>query len=81
MLAPRVKINGSSYKKDKIGDALNVIMGDTYYGVVPILYEVNDEGEITVIESPKGSMLGVLCNDEKKYYASEANTFLRTEGG
>ena len=82
MLAPRVKINGSSYKADKIGVALNQIMSDTYYGVVPVLYEVNDEGEINVIESPKGSMLGVLCNDEKKYYASEANTFLRnTEFG
>lgn len=76
-LADKTKINGVNYKDEKLSKKMAEVALNTYYGVVPVVYELNNEGHIKSMLTPESEMFTVLCNDESRYYVHEANTFLK----
>ncbi len=76
-LAKNVSIDGKGYTGQALGEKLQQIRSNTWYGVVPVLYELNDKGEVTKLETPSGTRITTLSNDENYYYSAESHTFLK----
>lgn len=75
--AKNVTIDGVRCKKREIVDKMCAAMTRTYFGVVPMVYEINAEQQLTKIETPAGKEMKELCYNEEYYYVCTANTFLK----
>lgn len=76
-LADSVKIDGASYKGNKLVSKMTDVMKKTYYGVVPVVYELDGNGDVKSLLTPLGDELNIIVNDQERYYVHEANTWLR----
>ena len=76
--AKKVKVDGITYQHEKILEAVQNMK--RYYGVVPIVYDLNAKSEIIAIDTPEQGAderesLRPLCENESITYVREAHSF------
>ena len=77
-IAEKVRIDGTVYKEEARYSKLNDMMtASSFYGVVPVVYDLDDDGKLKSMITPANPECVILVNNEKRYYADEAQIWLR----